>query len=383
MGASQAETIKYVIHTRFEVEGIVEKPDVIGAIFGQTEGLFGPELELRELQRSGRIGRIEIDLESKKDQTKGTIQIPTSLDRVSTAIIAASLESINRVGPCLAKLTAEKIQDVRDARRRVIIDRSKKILRDWTIEAIPSTDEVYREVSEALRLARAVKYGPENLSAGPDVENSREILIVEGRADIINLLKNGIQNTIAVEGTKIPQTVIKLSREKIATAFLDGDRGGDLILKELLQVASIKSVARAPKGKEVEDLTPSEIAAALKKRVSIDKIPKDTGKKKRKRGKVLVPKQIVSSIEELKGTLEALLFNEKMKQLERLPVSELAEKLGEIEGVDAVVFDGVITQRLVDVADENKIKLLVAARVSDVVKQPLNVTTLAFTDIKN
>jgi DNA primase len=128
---------------------------------------------LRELQRSGRIGRIEIDLESKNDQTKGTIQIPTSLDRVSTAIIAASLESINRVGPCLAKLTAEKIQDVRDARRRVIIDRSKKILRDWTIEAIPSTDEVYREVSEALRLARAVKYGPENLSAGPDVENSR------------------------------------------------------------------------------------------------------------------------------------------------------------------------------------------------------------------
>jgi DNA primase len=196
-------------------------------------------------------------------------------------------------------------------------------------------------------------------------------------------LKNGIQNTIAVEGTKIPQTVIKLSREKIATAFLDGDRGGDLILKELLQVASIKSVARAPKGKEVEDLTPSEITAALKKRVSIDKIPKDTGKKKRKRGKVLVPKQIVSSIEELKGTLEALLFNEKMKQLERLPVSELAEKLGEIEGVDAVVFDGVITQRLVDVADEKKIKLLVAARVSDVVKQPLNVTTLAFTDIKN
>ena len=48
------------MQANFEIEGVVEKPDVIGAVFGQTEGLFGPELELRELQKSGRIGRIEI-----------------------------------------------------------------------------------------------------------------------------------------------------------------------------------------------------------------------------------------------------------------------------------------------------------------------------------
>ena len=124
-GTSQTFTIKYVIQAKFEIEGVVEKPDVIGAVFGQTEGLFGPELDLRELQKTGRIGRIEIELHSKNDRTTGTITIPTSLDRVSTALIAASIESINRVGPCSAKVVLEKIEDIREARRKVIVDRAK------------------------------------------------------------------------------------------------------------------------------------------------------------------------------------------------------------------------------------------------------------------
>ena len=377
MGSSQAETVKYVINCKFEVDGVVEKPDVIGAVFGQTEGLFGAELDLRELQKSGRIGRIEIKLKSKQDKTTGAILIPTSLDRVSTAIIAASLETINRVGPCVAKITLAKIEDIRDARRKAIIERSKEILREWAIETFPSTDEVFREVSETLRLARIERYGPENLTAGPDIETAKDIIIVEGRADVASLLKCGIQNVIAVEGAKIPKTIIKLTKEKKTTAFLDGDRGGDLILKELNQVANVKYVARAPKGKEVEDLSPKEIRDALQKKVPLKK-PKE--KPVRKKGRVLVPKQIVASIKGLKGTLEAVLLNEKMKSVEQLPVSKLAEKLQEAKGIDTVVFDGVITQRLVDIASKKNIKYLVAARVSKAVKQPLNVSILTFED---
>ncbi len=378
MGSSQTITVKYVIRAQFEVDGVVEKPDVIGAVFGQTEGLFSPDLDLRELQKSGRIGRIDIELQSKQDKTTGKILIPTSLDRVSAAILAASIESINRVGPCSAKITLEKIEDVRTERRRTIIDRSKEILRDWTIETFPTTDEVFKEVSETLRLARVEKYGPEGLTAGPDVETAKEVIIVEGRADVINLLKNGIQNVVALEGAKIPKTIIKLTREKETTALLDGDRGGDLILKELIQVATVKYVARAPRGKEVEELSPKELTAALQKKVSIEKL---TPKKKR-RGRVLVPKQVVASIEGLKGTLESVLFNKSMEQMERLPVSKLAERLQEVEGVDTVVFDGVITQRLVDIASEKKIGYLVAARVSNAIKQPLGVRMLTFEDIK-
>jgi len=379
MGSSQALTAKYVVKASFEVEGVVEKPDVIGAVFGQTEGLFGPELDLRELQKSGRIGRIEIDLKSEKDKTIGSITIPSSLDRVSTAILAASIESINRVGPCAAKLILEKVEDIRDARRRAIIERAKTILKEWTIEAAPGTEEVFKEVSQTLRLARVETYGPDQLTAGPEIDSAKEIIIVEGRADVIHLMKHGIQNTIALEGAKVPDTIIKLSREKECTAFLDGDRGGDLILKELMQVTDVKYVARAPSGKEVEELSSKEIEEALQNRVPMRELK---GAKKERR-KILVPKQIVKASKELEGTLEAVLLNEKMKQIERIPVSELAEKLQQAKAVDTIVFDGVITQRLVDIASERNIKYLVAARVSDVVKQPLNVHLMTFTDIQS
>jgi len=377
MGSSQTVTVKYVIRAKYEIEGVVEKPDVIGAVFGQTEGLFGPELDLRELQKSGRIGRIEIDLQSKQDKTTGSITIPTSLDRVSTAILAASLESINRVGPCNSKVTLEKVEDIRDARRKLIIARAKEILHQWNIESMPSTEEIFREVSETLRTAKVEKYGKENLTAGPEVARSKEIVIVEGRADVLNLLRCGMLNVIALEGAKIPETIIKISKEKEATAFLDGDRGGDLILKELMQVTDTKFIARAPKGMEVEELNCKEIMTALDQRV-----PMAPMQRKKGRRKVLVPKQIVGIAKELEGTLEAVLLNEKMEEIERLPVSELAEKLQQLKDIDTVVFDGVITQRLVDIANQKKVRHLVAARVSNVVKQPLNINLITFTDIQ-
>jgi DNA primase len=350
---------------------------VIGALFGQTEGLFGPELDLRELQKSGRIGRIEISLESKQDKTTGNINIPTSLDRVSTAIIAASIESINRVGPCKAKVILNKIEDIRDARRRLIIDRAKDVLRKWTVETMPDTDEIFREVSEMLRLARVEKYGPEGLTAGPEINSAKKIIVVEGRADVINLLRAGIQNTIAVEGAKIPQSIIKICREREATAFLDGDRGGDLILKELQQVTTIKYVARAPRGKEVEDLTFKEIEKALKERVPLEKVKV----KKKEHRKKLVPKQIVETAKALSGTLEAVLLDKDMKQVDRMPVRELAEKLQKLKNIDTVIFDGVITQRLVDIAAKTKVTYLVAARVSKTMKQPLKVKLMTFEEI--
>ncbi len=377
MKSAQTVTIKYVIRSRFEVEGVVEKPDVIGALFGQTEGLFGPELDLRELQKSGRIGRIEISLDSTQDKTTGKINIPTSLDRVSTAIIAASIESINRVGPCKATVILNKIEDIRDARRRIIIDRAKVVLRKWTVETMPGTDEIFREVSEMLRLARVEKFGPEGLTAGPEISTAKKILVVEGRADVINLLRAGIQNTIAVEGAKIPQSIIKICREREATAFLDGDRGGDLILKELQQVTNIKYVARAPRGKEVEDLTFKEIEKTLKDRVPLEKVKV----MKKERRKKLVPKQIVEAAKELSGTLEAVLLDKEMKHVGRMPVREIAEKLQQMKDIDTVVFDGVITQRLVDIAAKRNINYLVAARVSTAMKQPLKVKLMTFEEI--
>jgi len=378
MGSSQTFTIKYVIRAKFEITGVVEKPDVIGAVFGQTEGLFSPELDLRELQKSGRVGRIEIQLQSKQDKTTGTITIPTSMDRVSTSLTAASIESINRVGPCAAKVTLEKIEDVRQARRKAIIGRAKEILHKWTIESMPSVDEIFKEVAETLKVAKVEKYGPEKLSAGPEVSSAKEIILVEGRADIINLMRCGIYNIIAVEGARIPETIKRISKEKESTAFLDGDRGGDLILKELQQVATIKYVTRAPRGKEVEDLNCREIFEALKNK----KLIEEPSKPKKEKPKIEVPKEIVQIAKELEGTLEAVLLNEKMEQIERLPVSQLAEKLQQIKDVDTAIFDGIITQRIVDVASNRSIKNVIASRISEAVKTPLNVQLMTFPEIK-
>ncbi|MEM3579087.1 MAG: DNA primase DnaG [Candidatus Bathyarchaeia archaeon] len=377
-GSSQTLTVKYVIRAKFEIEGVVEKPDIIGAVFGQTEGLFGPELDLRELQKSGRIGRIEIELHSKNDRTTGTIIIPTSLDRVSTALLAASIESINRVGPCTAKVTLEKIEDVREARRKAIISRAKEILHHWTIESMPTVDEIFKELAETLKVAKVEKYGPEELSAGPEIDSAKEIIIVEGRADVINLMRCGIHNVIALEGAKVPETIKKLCREKEATAFLDGDRGGDLIFKELMQVTNVKYVARAPRGKEVEELNCKEVFEALAAKVPVEELFKQPKREKRR---VEAPKEIIQLAKDLEGTLEAVLLNEKLEQIERLPVSQLAEKLQQASGVDTVVFDGIITQRIVDIASEKNIKNIIASRISEAVKPPLNVQLTTFSEI--
>ena len=355
---------------------------MIGAVFGQTEGLFGPELDLRELQKTGRIGRIEIDLHSKNDKTTGSITIPTSLDRVSTALIAASIESINRVGPCSAKVSLEKIEDIREARRKIIIDRAKEILHKWTIESMPSVDEVYKEISDTMKIGKVEKYGPEDLPAGPGLDSAKEIIVVEGRADIINLMRCGIFNTVALEGAKVPESIKKLTKEKTATALLDGDRGGDLILKELQQVTNVKFVGRAPRGKEIEECNCKEITEAIENKVPIAEAQGKPPKKPEppQRIKVEVPEPVSNAAKALLGTLEAVLLNDKFELIERLPVSQLAEKLQQMSGVDTVVFDGIITQRIVDIAGEKNIRRIVASRISEAVKPALNVELVTFQD---
>jgi len=298
-------------------------------------------------------------------------------------LIASSVESINRVGPCASKVTLEKIEDVREARRKVIIDRAKDILHKWTIESMPSVDEVFKEISETLKVGKVEKYGPEELPAGPELASSKEIIVVEGRADIINLMRCGLLNTIALEGAKVPEAIKQICKEKEATALLDGDRGGDLIFKELLQVTDIKYIARAPRGKEVEELNCKEIFEALEAKVPIQEATKQEAPKppKREKQKIEVPKQIAETMKALEGTLEAVLLNEKLEQIERLPVSQLAEKLQQEEGVDTVVFDGIITQRIVDVASEKNIKRIVASRISDAVKPSLTVQLTTFAEV--
>ena len=380
-----SDTTKYLIHAEIVADGVVEKPDVVGAIFGQTEGLLGDDLDLRELQKTGRIGRIEVKIESKGGKSYGEIKVPSSLDKVETAILAAALETIERVGPCSARIKVTKIEDVRASKRKKIIERAKEILKELFEEPEIESEKIVELVRQAVRTEEIIEYGPEKLPAGPAIDESDAIIVVEGRADVLNLLKHGIKNVIAVEGTNIPKTIIELSKKKTVTAFLDGDRGGDLILKELLQVADIDYVARAPEGKEVENLTLKEIIKALRNKVPVEQLhmlkkeKKKEEKEEKEEGKGDLISIIKRHIKEIEGKLIARILDKNYDVVKEVPVRDLVKTLknGNVKA-EVIVFDGVITQRLIDIASKKEIPCLVGVRLGSVVKMPTNVKVMTF-----
>jgi DNA primase len=277
MGKISPVAAKYIVHASIQIDGVVDRPDVIGAVFGQTEGLLGADLELRELQRSGKIGRIEVNMETRGGKTKGEIILPSSLDKAETAIIGAALEIIQRIGPCNAKVHVEHIEDVRISKRQFVIERAKELLRNLTEGILPDSQELADEVASSVRVMEIVEYGRDRLPAGPGVDESDEIIVVEGRADVLTLLKNGFKNAIAINGTSVPETVVELCKRKTVTVFVDGDRGGNLIIQELLSVTEIDYVTRAPDGKEVEELAKKEIHKCLRSRIAAEQVKLEIG----------------------------------------------------------------------------------------------------------
>jgi DNA primase len=264
------DTSKYLIHADVTADGVVERSDVVGAIFGQTEGLLGDDLDLRDLRQSGKVGRIDVEISSTGGQSEGHVTIETSLDKVETATLAAALETISRVGPCRADLEVREIEDVRAAKRKEVVDRAKELLRTGFDDSIMSSDEILAEVRQQVRAGDITEY--EGLPAGPRVTDGDAIIVVEGRADVLTLLKYGVKNAIAVEGTNVPDAVAELTRHRTVTAFLDGDRGGDLILEELAQVGDVDYVAFAPDEGSVEDLDHHEVFAALRNKVPYETV---------------------------------------------------------------------------------------------------------------
>ncbi|MDD4161579.1 MAG: DNA primase DnaG [Methanothrix sp.] len=431
------DTTKYVIYADITAEGIVERPDVVGAIFGQTEGLLGSDLDLRDLQKTGRLGRIDVQITSSGGKSSGTISIPSSFDKVETAILAAALETIDRVGPCIARIAVNRIEDVRASKRKYVIERAKRILVEMFDENILETEEITEEIKQSVRVEEITHLGKDSLPAGPNVLDSDAILVVEGRADVLNLLKYGIKNAVAVGGTNVPPTIADLCAKKVVTAFTDGDRGGELIIKELLQVADIDFVARAPEGKSVEDMTQKEIVRALRQKIPVEQVLdqykiKNQPKKRREittkrkslirekpfcvrntaeRAEAIAPRRVVprevvpkpvpvieevvivapepvpepeperewfrQHVDELDGTLSARIMDRNQNVLKEVAVRDLARELKEANGdVNGVIFDGVVTQRILDIAAEKGLEYLIGAKMGNIAKCPSCVKVL-------
>lgn len=424
MGKISPVSSKYIINASIEIEGVVDRPDVIGAIFGQTEGLLGADLELRELQRSGRIGRIEVNVDTRSGKSQGMIVVPSSLDKAETSIVAAALEVIQRIGPCNAKIRVTNIEDVRVSKRNFVIERAKELLKKMIDQTLPDSQEIADEVAQSVRVMEITEYGRDRLPAGPAIDDSEEVIIVEGRADVLNMLKNGFKNVIAMNGTSCPASILELSRRKDCVAFVDGDRGGNLIIKALIDAGEIDFVTKAPDGKEVEELTKKEIHKALRSRITMEQAKlemasNDTSESIRRPmikrpilpskpsapaqpqvhptiapqprpvapvlpvSRPVVPKPVIarrdalspeekkkfgSMLEGLIGTRGAYLLDNSLNVLGKVPFTELASTLRSLNsGVYAVIFDGTADSVISDVAATAGVKYIVAmqSRVND------------------
>src|SRR3989344_7084827 len=432
---------KYIVHATINIEGVVDKPDVIGAIFGQTEGLLGADLELRELQRSGRIGRIEVATNTMGGKTMGEIIIPSSLDRTETAIVASSLEIIQRIGPCNAKVEVTRMEDIRISKRTQVIERAKALLRGLMDSALPDSQELADEVSQSVRVMEIMEYGRERLPAGPAVEESDEVIVVEGRADVLNLLKHGIKNAIAINGTSVPQTIKDLSKRKTLVVFVDGDRGGDLIIRELLAVADIDFVCKAANGTEVEEITKKEIHKALRGRITAeqaklelnitttDESPRTNGEERKvfsspaaaqpftkkpgftiggftrqamptmhstiqnsapvaapaaapvkKESLQLKDKaKLKSTLDNLFGTRGACLLDDKLNVLGKVPRMELATTIKTLGNVSGIVIDGTVDKELIKIAETSNVSYVVGSDVRS--RESTKVTILSDEDL--
>ena len=449
--------MKYLIKASFEVDGRVEKHDIIGAVFGQTEGLLGSEFNLEELQNKDKIGRVHIDLKYQGTKTVGVIQIPSNLDRVETVILAAMLETVDRVGPYSARVTVESIEDLRAEKLKWIVQRARELLQQVK-EQEPDIKEIIRQVSQKAEAPpKVIEYGEDRLPAGPDVERSDTLIVVEGRADVINLLRYGYTNVIALGGAKekAPKTILELTKNKKVILFVDGDRGGELILKNMLNQMHVDYVARAPKGMEVEQLTGKEIARALAQMVPAEEVAKQLLKEAVQQPQaptpsapqapqpaqpevapqpaevqvqpappvaeqaqqaeqqaaapaqqapaaevqqpqaplqqaeqavttMAVPRKVIDGIKDLKGTLEAVAYDRSWNEVSRVKVKDLFNWMQQVEPgkIYAVVFDGIVTQRLLDVASEKGIALLIGARIgSKVTSKKGDVIFMTFSDL--
>ena len=389
MTANVDFTTKYNIEAKFKIKGVVEKSDIVGAIFGQTEGLL-LDLDLRDLQKSGRIGRIEVTNESKEGISEGTIRIPSSLTRKETALLAATVETVSRVGPCEAEIELIEIRDVRETKRKQIIERAAELLKKWDQNSLEPS-EIEEKIDAGIKLGEITSWGPEKLPAGPDVDSSSELIIVEGRADVLNLLRIGVKNTIAVQGTQVPKSVVKLIKTKSPViAFLDGDRGGSIILNELLQVAKIDYVARAPEGSEVEELTRKQMIKSLQnKKPAGAKYTPTTRDKKEGTGKdalfqKLMKKLKVKNQAAIKESLEkiepghSIGFNKGLEKLFEIPVGEIFKKIKKFKGTQFLIIDGVLTKRLITLLLPMKIKFIACKNKEEELRVPSEITVFFF-----
>ena len=359
----QSGIVKYHVKLSYEVDGLVERADIIGAIFGQTEGLLGPEMNLNELQRVSKVGRIEVNAKPTSNTTIGDALIPMSTDIDTCALIAAGIESIDKVGPFDCKFTLVAIDDVRAAKKEDIVKRAKEIKQKWATKTVSEGESMLNDVHQG-DTGKLSTYGPSKLTCSSGVFDSNWVILVEGRADVINLLRAGYDNALAIEGAKIDESIKELCKDKeTVVAFLDGDRSGGFILKELQSVVTLDYELQADTGVEVEELTPQRIDEILRPIANEIRDGKPAPTLQNNDDKAIA-EMAAKVFLNLNETLEAVALDGDQNEVFKVPISEVVSKLSTQSGIKYLLLDGIITQRLLEGAKNAGVECVIGHRVA-------------------
>ena len=350
---------------------------------GQTEGLLGDELELRKLQRTARVGHVDVEMETKGGKVHGMILIPSSMDNVETAIIGSALETIDRIGPCQAKITVVEISDVRATKRTAVVDRAKELLLALVNSGEAASKTVVEEVRSVLTVGTATNF--HGLTCGPNVQSSDSLIIVEGRNDVINLLNCGVKNAISADGAgNIKQELIDLANGKQSvTLAIDGDRGGEMLFRQLNAILKVDFVAQAPVGQEWELLPQKTITKTLSMKEDAAKFAKKMDAQDKEdeakhgtsndewaeeMGDVYESEIAPAEIQEMFDHQDSLGKNKAMFVLADGTVSEemgagsIAKSAAGTEGVQALIINGPISDRIQEIASEASIATVVGTK---------------------
>ena len=366
-GGNKSKAMKYMIHATLQIDGTVQRKDVIGAIMGQTEGLLGDDLELRKLQRTARIGHVDVEMQVTKGKVSGEITIPSSMDNVETAIIASSLETIDRVGPCNAVIKVTDIHDIRAVKRNNVVDRAKQLLLDMVNSGSAASKTVIEEVRSVLTTQQVTDF--HGLTCGPNVESSESLIIVEGRNDVRNIINYGIKNAISADGAgNIKQELIDLANKKeTVIVAIDGDRGGEMLLQQLHSTLKVDFVAQAPVGQEWELLPQKTVTKCLSMKVEADRFMKQLeareseGEPAAVSGSDEAPEKaqdLFNHLDDL-ASKKALIVYVDGTLSEPIGATKLAKEAEGADGAVAIVFNGPISGRMIEIASTAAIETLV------------------------
>jgi DNA primase len=260
----------------------------------------------------------------------------------------------------------ERIEDVRGSKRDYILERAKKLMSE--IKGSTDSREISNEIKDSAKTANIQEYGEEKLPCGNI--SGREIIVVEGRADVVNLLRAGVTNVIGMNGTKLPNAIKELSKDKEITLFVDGDRGGKLIVQNVADNASIDYIVVAPDGKEVEELAGKEILMILRRRVPLNEFLRREGMQKRESNDNTPKKKELNEEqkEKLKKILKdnedsgkAILLDESLKEIREISARGFGGSLRRVnEKPFVIVLDGTVTSSVIEAAEDAGCQFIVA-----------------------